>query len=142
MVNYKDNFWTNADLGLLLLRLVFGGTFFMHGFQKLIHGTAGDVQILVNGGLPGQLIHFVYISEMLAPALIVLGIYTRISILIVIGTMLVIFYVLPFPIGLTEHGALNIESHLFFTVVPLALFFTGPGRYRLMHNKSGNWLLD
>jgi putative oxidoreductase len=96
----------------------------------------------VNSGLPGQLMYFAYISEVLAPVLILLGIYTRISILAVIVTMLTVFYVLPFPVGLDEHGALTIESQIFFTLVPLALFFTGPGRYRLMQNKSGNWLLD
>lgn len=141
MTNDK-NFWTNSDIGLLLVRLVFGCLFFMHGFHKFHAGTADAAAILAGNGLPGVLANFVYVSEMLAPALIVLGIYTRLSILTVLVTMVTIFYVLPFPILLDEHGALNIESHLFFTVLPLALFFTGPGRYRLMQNKSGNWLLD
>jgi uncharacterized membrane protein YphA (DoxX/SURF4 family) len=56
--------------------------------------------------------------------------------------MIVIFYVLPFPIGLDAHGALTIESQLFFLLLPTALFFTGPGRYTLKKNNSGNWLLD
>ena len=138
----KENFWTNADAGLLLLRLTFACTFFMHGFHKLTHGVADGFQSLVDGGLPGQLMYFAYISEVLAPVLILLGIFTRISILTVIVTMLTVFYVLPFPIGLGVHGVLNIESQIFYTMVPLALFFTGPGRYRLTQNKSGNWLLD
>lgn len=141
-MNSKKTFWTNSDLGLLLIRLVFGGLFFMHGFHKFRVGTAGEAEMLVSNGLPGVLINFVYVSEMLAPALIILGVYTRLSIMTVLITMITIFYVLPVPIELTEHGALNIESHLFFTVLPLALFFTGPGRYRLLNNKSGNWLLD
>ena len=77
-----------------------------------------------------------------APVLILLGIYTRISIMTIIPTMVIIFLVLPFPIGFDVHGALTIEVQVYFTLVPLALFFTGPGRYRLMQNKSGNWLLD
>lgn len=141
-MNNKEKFWTNEDAGLLLIRLVFFSTFFLHGYRKLTHGVADEFQILVDGGLPGQLMYFAYVSEVLAPVLIVLGIFTRISILTVVVTMLTVFYVLPFPIGLDVHGALNIESHLFFTVLPLALFFTGPGRYRIMQNKSGNWLLD
>jgi len=138
----NKNFWTNTDVGLLLIRLVFFSTFFLHGFHKLTHGIADGFQILVGGGLPGQLMYFVYISEVLAPVLILLGIYTRISILTIIVTMIVIFYVLPFPAGLGVHGELNIEVHLYFTVIPLALFFTGPGRYRVMRNKSGKWFLD
>ena len=138
----KENFWTNADAGLLLIRVAFCSTFILHGLHKLTHGVANEIQILVDNGLPGQLMYFVYISEVLAPVLILLGIFTRISILTVVATMLVVFYVLPFPIGLDEHGALTIESQILYTAMPLALFFTGPGRYRLMLNKSGNWLLD
>ena len=141
-MNSKERFWTNADAGLLLLRLAFFGTFFLHGFHKLFHGVGDGFQLLVNGGFPGQLMYFVYVSEVLAPVLILLGIYTRISILTIIPTMLIIFLVLPFPIGFDVHGALTIEVQVYFTLVPLALFFTGPGRYRLMQNKSGNWLLD
>lgn len=138
----KETFWTNTDLGLLLLRLVFAGTFVLHGINKLRLGIAEETQILIENGLPGPLMYFVYVSELVAPVLILFGVFTRISILTVVATMLVILYVLPFPIGFGPHGELNIESHLYFTFVPLALFFTGPGRYRLRKNNSGNWLLD
>ena len=138
----KDNFWTNSDIGLLIVRIALGGIIFFHGFHKLIHGTDAQFQILASNGIPGQFIYLVYISEVLAPVLIVLGILTRISSLTIIVTMIVVFYVLPFPIGLDEHGAMNIESQLYFLLLSVALFFTGPGRYCLKQNKSGNWLLD
>lgn len=138
----KENFWTNSDVGLLIVRIALGGIIFFHGFHKLMHGTDDQFQILASNGIPGQFIYFVYISEVLAPVLIVLGILTRISSLTIIVTMIVVFYVLPFPIGLDEHGAMNIESQLYFLLLSVALFFTGPGRYCLKQNKSGNWLLD
>ena len=141
-MNNNENFWTNQEVGLLILRLAFSITFCMHGFHKLTHGAGDGYQALVDGGIPGQFMYFAYISEVVAPILILLGIFTRISIITVIVTMVTIFYVLPFPIGLGEHGELNIEVHIFYTLVPLALFFTGPGRYRLRQNRSGNWLLD
>jgi putative oxidoreductase len=141
-MNNNNNFWTNSDLGLLIIRVTLGGIIFFHGFHKLTHSLDEQIGDLVSGGLPGQLIYFVYVSEVLAPVLIVLGVLTRLSCLSIIATMIVIFYVLPFPIGLDAHGALTIESQLFFLLLPTALFFTGPGRYTLKKNNSGNWLLD
>jgi putative oxidoreductase len=141
-MNNNNNFWTNSDLGLLIIRVTLGGIIFFHGFHKLTHSLDEQIGDLVSGGLPGQLIYFVYVSEVLAPVLIVLGVLTRLSSLSIIATMIVIFYVLPFPVGLDAHGALTIESQLFFLLLPIALFFTGPGRYTLKKNNSGNWLLD
>jgi len=141
-MNNKDNFWTNSDIGVLIVRVALGGIIFFHGFHKITHGIADQFQILANNGIPGVFIYFVYISEVLAPVLIVLGILTRLSSLSIFVTMIVVFYALPFPIGLDEHGAMNIESQLYFLLLSVALFFTGPGRYTLKKNNSGNWLLD
>ena len=141
-MNNKDNFWTNSDIGLLIVRIALGGIIFFHGFHKITHGIADQFQILAHNGIPGVFIYFVYVSEVLAPVLIVLGIFTRLSSLSIFVTMIVIFYALPFPIGMDEHGAMNIESQLYFLLLSVALFFTGPGRYTLKKNNSGNWLLD
>ncbi len=138
----KENFWTNSDIGLLIIRIALGGIIFFHGFHKITHGIADQYQILADNGIPGVFIYFVYVSEVLAPVLIVLGIFTRLSSLAIIVTMIVVFYALPFPIGIDEHGAMNIESQLYFLLLAVALFFTGPGRYVLKKNNSGNWLLD
>jgi putative oxidoreductase len=141
MIN-NDNFWTNSDVGLLIVRIALGGIIFFHGFHKITHGVADQFQLLASNGIPGIFIYFVYVSEVLAPVLIVLGILTRLSNLTIIVTMIVVFYALPFPIGMDEHGAMNIESQLYFLLLSVALFFTGPGRYVLKKNNSGNWLLD
>ena len=141
-MNNKDNFWTNSDIGLLIVRIALGGIIFFHGFHKITHGIADQFQILAHNGIPGVFIYFVYVSEVLAPVLIVLGIFTRLSSLSIFVTMIVIFYALPFPIGMDEHGAMNIESQLYFLLLSVALFFTGPGNYVLKKNNSGNWLLD
>lgn len=141
-MNNNNNFWTNSDVGVLIVRIALGGIIFFHGFHKITHGVADQFQLLSSHGIPGLFIYTVYISEVLAPVLIILGILTRISSLSIIVTMIVVFFVLPFPIGLDEHGAMNIESQLYFLLLPIALFFTGPGRYRLWKNDGGNWLLD
>jgi putative oxidoreductase len=64
-------------LGLLLLRIALGLIFFSHGYPKLAHSGAGMQTFFVQHGLPG---YFVYISgvlEVFGGILLVLGLFTR-----------------------------------------------------------------
>ena len=139
----QKSFWTDADNGILVLRLVLGGTFFLHGWSKVLHGIENQMSMLVANGIPGFFIYFVYISEVLAPILLVLGLFTRLSAISVIVTMLTVFYVLPGPFfALTSVGAWNKEIQLLFLALGVALFFMGAGRYRVYDTSSRHWLLD
>ncbi len=94
-------------------------------------------------GIPTFFMYLVHVSEVLAPVLIILGIFTRLSAASIVGTMLVVLYVAPFPLmAMGEHGEWAIEIQMFYLFIPLALFFIGPGRFSVRPNKSGNWLLD
>ena len=133
----------SADIGALVLRIGFVATFFMHGLDKLRNGLGQGVQDLIRGGLPGELMYFSYISEVLAPILIWLGVLTRLSTLTVMATMITILVVLPFPAGLGVHGEWTFEVQLLYLVVALTLFFIGPGRYRVLPGGSTrHWLLN
>jgi len=139
----NKTFWTNPDIGLLILRITVGGLLFLHGVHKISDGIENQMQLFSNNGLPGQLMYFVYISEVVAPVLLVMGVFTRISALTIIMTMITILFVIPAPLlGLDKHGASVIELQLLYLLIPVALFFTGPGRYRLKNTGPKHWLLD
>jgi len=64
-------------LGLLLLRVSLGLIYFSHGYPKLAHSAAGMQGFFVQHGLPG---YFVYVSgvlEVFGAILLVLGLFTR-----------------------------------------------------------------
>ncbi len=42
----KENFWTNSDIGLLIVRIALGGIIFFHGFNKIVHGIGDQWAIL------------------------------------------------------------------------------------------------
>lgn len=139
----NKSFWTNPDIGLLVLRITVGGLLFLHGIHKISTGIENQMQLLSNNGLPGQLMYFVYISEVVAPILLLLGVFTRISALTIIMTMITILFVLPDPLlGLNQHGASVIELQLLYLLIPVALFFTGPGRYRLKNTGTKQWFME
>ena len=139
----NDNFWTNPDIGKLILRICLGGLIFLHGWHKVLHGIEDQTNMLAGNGIPGFFMYFAYVSEVLAPVLIVLGIFTRLSAVSIVITLIVILFVIPAPLlGLNEHGALALEVQYFYLLTPAALFFLGAGRYRVWDSGSGNWLLD
>ncbi len=139
----QTSFWTDPDNGVLVLRLVLGFTLLLNGWSKITHGISFQMGMLAANGIPGFFMYFVYVSEVLAPILLALGLFTRLSAASVIGTMLVVFYVLPVPFfGLNQFGGWNKEGQLLFLAMGVALFFMGSGRYRVYDTGRRHWLLD
>ena len=139
----KNNFWADSDFGVLILRVTLGGLLVLHGMHKIQTGLADQMGLLAAKGIPTFFMYLVYVSEVLAPVLIILGVFTRLSSAAIVGTMLVVLYVAPFPLmAMGPHGEWAIELQMFYLLVPLALIFIGPGRFSVRPNKSGNWLLD
>lgn len=129
-----------GDLGLLVLRLSLSSLMLFHGIAKAVHGVAPIAGMLARIGLPSQLAYLVLVGEVVAPLLIMLGVWTRLAALLLMATMLVA--VLLVHAGdlllLTRHGgwALELQAFYFFTALTLAL--TGAGALSLAGRK-GRW---
>jgi putative oxidoreductase len=119
------------NAGKLVLRLTLGILLLMHGFAKLTSGVSGISGMLTGIGLPAAFAYGVYIGEVLAPLLVVIGFYARIGALIIVLNML-------FAIGLAHMndlfslgrgGGWAIELQAFFLFTAVAVALIGPGRY-------------
>lgn len=129
----------NDDLGKLILRLMIGGLMLFHGVAKLQNGIGFIETTVTEAGLPVELAYGVYIAEVLAPILIILGIQVRLSALSIIAVMAGAIYFVHMDklLTVTKHGAWGIEVPVFFLMGALALVFTGAGRY-VMPTKKAN----
>jgi putative oxidoreductase len=127
------------DLGKLLLRLGVGGLMLFHGIHKMINGFQGIKDLLSANNLPEILWIGVPIGEILAPLCILIGVFTRISALLVAITMFFSIYLAHaaevFQLG--QSGAPVIELNLLYLLGALALFFIGAGRYALYKREVG-----
>lgn len=127
------------DLGKLLLRLGVGGLMLFHGIHKMINGFQGIKDLLSANNLPEILWLGVPIGEILAPLCILIGVFTRISALLVAITMFFSIYLAHaaevFQLG--QSGAPVIELNLLYLLAALALFFIGAGRYALYKREVG-----
>jgi len=123
----------NADLGKLILRLTLGGLMLFHGIAKLLNGIGFIEGELASHGLPTVLAYGVYIGEILAPLMVLLGYQTRIGALLIIFNMLVAIALVHGHqlLALGSNGGWALELQGFFLFTAVAVIFLGPGRYKL-----------
>ena len=119
------------DIGKLVLRLTVGLLLLLHGLAKISAGVAAISGMVTSVGLPAALAYGVYVGEVLAPLIVVIGFYSRIGALVIAINML-------FAIGLAhmkdvfalnQGGGWAIELQAFFLFTALAVALIGPGRY-------------
>lgn len=128
-----------TNLGKLILRLGVGGLMLFHGVYKMLHGFEGIKNMLISNKLPEWLWIGVPIGEVIAPLCLILGIFTRVSALLVAVTMVFSIYLAFGMTGfrLGEHGAPVIELNLLYLFSALSIFFLGAGQYALYKRETG-----
>ncbi|MBU3668717.1 MAG: DoxX family protein [Candidatus Taylorbacteria bacterium] len=115
----------NTDIGLLILRIVVGLVFIVHGYGKVtgIDQTIGFFGML---GFPAVLAYVVAYVELLGGISLVIGYGSKISSALLAFTMLVAIIKVHGPKGFN-----NSEFVLTLMAANLAIFFAGSGKYAL-----------
>lgn len=127
----------NTDVASLVLRLLFGGMFIFHGYPKLENYNEmlkmfGDP---IGLGTEVSLILTIF-GEFVCGILIVLGLFTRLAVIPVLITMLVVFFVVHGPQAFMEK-----MLPFVYMVLCVVVFILGSGRYSLdaaLFDKSRN----
>lgn len=121
------------DIGKLLLRLTLGVFMLFHGYAKIVKGVSGIEASLISAGWPGWVAYGVYIGEIVAPLLIILGFYARIGGLIIVVNMVFAIFLSHasqlFDLGRSGGWALELQG--FFLLTGLVVAFIGPGRFAI-----------
>lgn len=125
----NDN--ARADLGKLVLRLALGILILLHGIAKLKGGLAGIVGMVEAQGLPGFVGYGVLVGEVLAPVLVILGLYARVGALLIACNMLVALALAHLgQLGqLNEQGGWALELQGMYLATAVAIALLGPGAY-------------
>jgi len=128
------------DTGKLLLRLSLGLMILLHGIAKLMNGPAGVIASVEKVGLPPAFGYLVYVGEVLAPLLVIVGFWTRPAAAVIAINMVFAVYLVHLGqlVQLTKQGgwALELQGMYFFTAVAIALL--GAGRYSA-GGATGRW---
>lgn len=126
-----DAHTASADTGRLILRVVLGVLILFHGLGKMSSPPDMIAGLLAKAGLPGVLAYGVYIGEVLAPVLLILGLWTRAAAVVLAVNMIVAVGLAHAGqlLGMGQHGGYALELQAMYLFAAVALAFLGAGRY-------------
>lgn len=119
----------NKDFGLLVIRVIIGAIFVVHGYQKL-QGMEGVVGFFGSLGFAPFLAYLVAWVEFLGGISLIIGYGTKIAAALLAITMLVAIVKVHGPNGFSA-GKGGYEFVLALFAVSVGLLYTGPGRYSI-----------
>jgi putative oxidoreductase len=121
------------DLGKLVLRVALAALILFHGVAKLIGGVDPIIGMVAKAGMPPALGYLVFIGEVVAPVLILVGLWSRLAACIVAINMIVAVWLAHttqfFTLAKSGGWALELQGLYFFTAIAVALL--GAGRYSI-----------
>ena len=119
--------------GKLLLRLVLGLLILLHGIAKLRFGLGDVATSLARAGLPASLGYLVYLGEVVAPLLVILGWWTRVGATVIAVNMAVALLLGHWGhiVQVEPHGGLLLEVQFMVLSCAVAVALLGAGRWSL-----------
>jgi putative oxidoreductase len=128
------------DTAKLLLRVVLGFVILLHGISKIKGGPGFVLDVVDKAGLPHPFGYLVYVGEVLAPVLMIVGFWTRAAALLIAINMIVAVLLVHMGqiFSLSPEGGWAIELQALFLVVAVAIALLGAGRYSV-GGGGGRW---
>ena len=129
-INYKNN-----DVALLLLRIVLGVVFFVHGAQKVFGWFGGSgidkwVGFMESMNISKPIAYSAAYGEMIFGITLILGIYTKVSALAAFIFMLFAIYLVHWEKGFFVNKG-GYEYALVLAIASLSLYFSDGGNYKI-----------
>lgn len=130
-----NSIYRTEDLAKFILRITLGLLMLFHGVGKLVNlQTLGFIKNQLEGiGMHPIFAYGVYVGEIVAPLLIILGIYSRFGGFLIFLNMLFAIGLVHMNdlLNLTEHGGWRLELQAFYLIVGLVIMLIGSGRYAI-----------
>ena len=129
-----------SDWGKLLLRVSIAVLLMLHGIAKLKNGIAWMAGPLGSVGLPAFVGYGVFVGEIIAPLLLILGKYARLAGLVVAFDLFMAIVLVRRDdlFKLNQGGGWAIEVEMLFLVGGVCIFLLGSGKYSLSKGE-GRW---
>ncbi len=126
----------NKEIGLLIHRVSISILILFHGVSNMLSNYSFIKTVLNNIGLPKSIAYGVFIGEIIAPILIIVGYKTRLASLILAFNMLIAILVAHSSdlFSLNKYGGWAIELQGLYLFGAISIFFLGAGKHVLSSN--------
>lgn len=130
----------SEDFGKFLLRVTLAILVLFHGVAKLVNGVGFIGGLVAKFGLPPEFAYLVYVGEVIAPLLVLFGVWARFGALVIAINMVVAVVLVHLGdlTSLTKNGGWALELQAMFLVSALAVALLGAGRYSV-GGLGGRW---
>jgi putative oxidoreductase len=136
----KETGGVSEDLGKFLLRVTLALLILLHGIAKLLGGVGFIASVVAKAGMPSAFAYLVYVGEVIAPLLVLFGVWTRLAALVIAANMVVALLLVHMGeiMTLNKTGGWAIELQAMFLVAALTVALLGAGRYSV-GGLGGRW---
>lgn len=118
------------NIGIIILRVVLGFIFAVHGFQKFQAGLGNIAGFFDSIGIPGFLAYVVAIIELVGGILLILGVGTRVISALLAIIMVGATFTAKFSIGFVgANGLAGYEFDVALAAMAIYFIFAGAGQY-------------
>ena len=124
------DFTDRENWGKLVLRVGVAGLLLFHGIGKVGSGGGGIESALDANGLPTFLAYGAYVGEVIAPLLVITGVYAVPAAAVMVFQMIMAIYLAHSGdvFALNSTGGWAIELQMLYLLGSLAIVLIGPGR--------------
>ena len=116
-------FFHHPQAAMVLLRVSLAVLMLFHGWAKISKGIGGVEALVVKAGLPGWVAYGVYVGEVIAPLLMLVGLWV-VPAAVVIAVSMVFAIVLAHTshfFSLSSSGGWALELQMFFLITAIVV---------------------
>lgn len=136
----RNQYAASHDVAKLLLRLILGVLILLHGIGKIAAGPGAILDAVGQSGLPAAFGYLVYVGEVIAPILVIVGVWTRVAAIVIAINMIVAVLLVHVSqvFQLADTGGWALELQAMYLVAAVCVALLGAGRYSI-GGAGGRW---
>lgn len=129
---------SHDDIGKLVLRATLSILILFHGFAKITGGVGFITGLVAKAGLPPAFGYLVLVGEVLAPVLVLLGLWARAGALVIAINMVVALLLVHTGdmFRLNETGGWAVELQVLLLASAVAVALLGAGRLSVQGTRN------
>ncbi|WP_421807527.1 DoxX family protein [Flagellimonas sp.] len=123
----------NKNVAILLFRISIPFTMLIYGIDKITNGTGFIGSLLDAYNLPSFLVYGVFIGEIIAPIMLLLGYRSRLAgLLFAFNCLLAILMAqIQYFFTLNQFGGWTLDLLFIYLVAGIAFFYSGAGKHAI-----------